>query len=377
MRSLKSLFLFAIVLIVLQNNVIGQKLTYKPGAGIKLSNEKEEWSLRLLGYIQSTFTYHQQHENNTVQDAFFVRRARVDLIFDYLKKYQMFFEFDGRGSRTELVLAQVDVKYYKNNKIRVGKFITPFSPENNRSSRSLSTVERYAGLNSMFLLPGLDTQYGIMLLGSSNSLEYYLSVTNGNGKASQNLKENNDAKDFQGRIRFKTGDNLKLGLALNYAKEEAQVLKLADHTFSNFNEASVNGKRFGYLAEFEYINKSFMFRGEGFQYHFLDELSAANQIKRLIGGYLELGYFLSGNTSNGIQLVGRYETSQYAEYATQIAGPTNLNTFLIGTNFYKDGIFRLQVDLVYDKANENSGLTGRLYGKDSALQLLTMLQIKF
>ncbi len=377
MRSRKSLFLFGILLVVFQSNVFSQKLSYKPGAGVKLSNEKEEWSLRLLGYIQSTFTYHQQHENNTVQDAFFVRRARVDLIFDYLKKYQMFFEFDGRGSRTELVLAQVDVQYYKNNKIRVGKFISPFSPENNRSSRSLSTVERYAGLNSMFLLPGLDTQYGIMFLGSTNSLEYYLSLTNGNGKASQNLKENNDAKEVQGRVRFKTVKNLKFGAALSYAKEEAQKLKLADHTFSNFNEANVKGKRFGYLAEFEYIKNAFMFRGEGFQYHFLDDLSTVNQIKRLIGGYLELGYFLSGNTSDGVQLVGRYETSRYAEYASQISGPNNLNTFLVGTNIYKDGIFRLQIDLVYDKANKNSRLTGRLNGKDDALQLLTMLQIKF
>ena len=120
-----------------------------------------------------------------------------------------------------------------------------------------------------------------------------------------------------------------------------------------------------------------MFRGEGFQYHFLDDLSPANQIKRFIGGYLELGYFLSGNTSDGVQLVARYETSRYAEYASQVSGPTNLNTFLVGTNIYKDGIFRLQIDLVYDKANENSLLTGRLEGKDGSLQLLTMLQIKF
>lgn len=62
-------------------------------------------------------------------------------------------------------LAQVDAKIRGSNTIRAGKFINPFSPKNNRSTSRLTTIERYSGLNSIFLLPALDAQFGVMFFG--------------------------------------------------------------------------------------------------------------------------------------------------------------------------------------------------------------------
>lgn len=365
------------VYIFVSISLSGQSLSYKPGAGIKLSNETEQWSFRTLGYVQSTFTYHNQKENGSVDNSFFVRRARLDFIFDYLDKYQLFIEIDGRGGRTELVLAQVDIEYIDNHKIEVGKFITPFSPENLRSSRALSTVERYTGLNSMFLLPGLDTQYGIMFFGKFDKLGYYLSITNGNGKASDNLAENNNAKDLQLRLEYNLTDEFKFGGSFNLADELSQELKLVDHTFEKFNTAKITGRRNGYLGYAEYENKSFLLRGEAFLFQFNNDLSSEQQIENFIGGYGEIGYFISGSYSHGLQLIGRYETASYDYIHQSLNGPTVMNSFVLGPNIYLDGIFRLQINLIYEKADSPSLITGRFEGKEDDLQLLTMLQIKF
>jgi phosphate-selective porin OprO and OprP len=224
---MKKIIAFFFIMLLLSSFGYTQSLSYKPGDGIRLSSDEEEWSFRLLGYVQSTFTYHNEGRNDAVQNSFFVRRARLDFIFDYLDKYQIFFELDGRGSRTELVLAQVDVEYFDNQKIQAGKFITPFSPENYRSSKGLSTVERYSGINSMFLLPALDTQYGIMFYGSFFSLDYYFSITNGNGKASDNLKEDNNAKDFQLRLAYSFSKELKIGGSINLSDEKSTNFKIS------------------------------------------------------------------------------------------------------------------------------------------------------
>lgn len=371
---------FLISLLFIQfifTSLFSQTLTYKPGSGIKLSNQEEKWSLRTLGYVQSTFTYHNQKENNKVDNSFFVRRARLDFIFDYLDKYQLFIELDGRGSRTELVLAQVDIEYIDNHKIEVGKFITPFSPENMRSSRALTTVERYSGLNSFFLLPALDTQYGIMFMGSFDRLKYFFSITNGNGKASDNLVENNNFKDIQIRLDYKATDNLLFGASLNLANEELQEIKLVDHTFESFNSAKIKGKRTGILGHAEYQNDKVLLRGEAFMFNFDNEPTAEKQLSRFIGGYGELGYFISGNYSEGLQLIGRYETSRFDDIHLSLTGPSKLNAFLLGPNIYLDGIFRLQINIVYEKINLPSQLKGRFENKDSNLQVLTMLQIKF
>lgn len=365
------------VYIFVSISLSGQSLSYKPGAGIKLSNETEQWSFRTLGYVQSTFTYHNQKENGSVDNSFFVRRARLDFIFDYLDKYQLFIEIDGRGGRTELVLAQVDIEYIDNHKIEVGKFITPFSPENLRSSRALSTVERYTGLNSMFLLPGLDTQYGIMFFGKFDKLGYYLSITNGNGKASDNLAENNNAKDLQLRLEYNLTDEFKFGGSFNLADELSQELKLVDHTFEKFNTAKITGRRNGYLGYAEYENKSFLLRGEAFLFQFNNDLSSEQQIENFIGGYGEIGYFISGSYSHGLQLIGRYETASYDNIHQSLNGPTVMNSFVLRPNIYLDGIFRLQINLIYEKADSPSLITGRFEGKEDDLQLLTMLQIKF
>ena len=216
-----------------------------------------------------------------------------------------------------------------------------------------------------------------MLKGMLNKLSYYLSITNGNGKASDNLTEDNNFKDLQIRLDYKLTDVILFGASFNLANEAAQELKLANHSFENFNTAKINGKRNGFLGHIEYLKEDILLRGELFTYKFEGDLSADQQVGKFIGGYGELGYFISGNNNNGLQLIGRFETAQYDNVHSSLIGTTSLNSYLFGPNIYLDGIFRLQLNVIYEKANSPSVLRGRFDGKYNDLVFLTMLQIKF
>lgn len=372
--------IFILILVTLLFNThqgVAQQLDYKPGGGLTVESVEEQWKIQLLGYVQSTFTYHTVQEENSVDNEFFVRRARLDFILDLHEKYQWFIELDGRGSRTELVLAQFDIRYHPRHTIRVGKFITPFSPENNRSSRALTTVERYNALNSMFLLPALDTQYGVMFMGKFTRIRYFLSVTNGNGKASANVRENNNAKDFQLRLSNQSSDAFSFGGSINYSNELSQSLGLYDHTFKPINQVPISGERFGYLLDAHYTKNRLLLRGEYFQYHFLDDLSQDLMIDGFAGGYAELGYFLSGDTREGFQLIGRFENAQYLMDQQAIPGAHVLRSYILGHNWYLDGLFRLQTNIIFEAADgEDSVSAGRWGDEKSGVIFLIMAQVK-
>lgn len=351
---------------------------YTPGAGVSWQSEDSLAQFRILGYVQATGNYHPHFDDANPGNAFFVRRARIDIDFDYLDLYQIFFEFDSRGSRTEMVLAQLDIQFWDKYTLRVGKYITPFSPENYRSSRGLSTIERYNALNSIFLIPALDTQYGVMLFAKYPKFEYYLSLSNGNGKASQNIKESNNAKDFQARLIYNISTAVNAGASFNYAIEETQVLSLVDHQFNSFNSISITGERLGWLGDIAYQRDKWLLRGEAFAYSFTNPVSQQNQARGFWGAYGELGYFLFGNKSDGFQLIGRYERASYIDPADFVQGPGHIQSFLLGHNWYKNGIFRLQTNIIYELTDESSSLRDvRLTGKDHALLVMAMLQLKF
>lgn len=364
--------------VMISQNIYSQTIAYKPGNGLHISSENNDWDFLFSGYINSIYVFHNVNENNAIQNNLSVHRARIDLGFNYLNDYNLFFEFDAAGQRTEMVLAQIQARIFSSNFLLAGKFINPFSPENNRSTSGLSTIERYSGLNSMSLLPALDAQYGLMFFGSSSNLNYYLSVTNGNGEAAQNISENNNSKDITARLEYKTSPDFRFGASIDYTKEEAQQLNLVDHTFDSFNTENVNGKRFGYLGNFEYDENPYLFRGEVFQYNFNEGLSASNEVKNFLGGYLEAGYFLFGNKNNGVQLIGRFETARYGKVIYNFIGPTVLNSYLLGTNWYANTIFNYQLNLIYEDANKNSLLPlTRLTNMNNEFEILSTVQLKF
>lgn len=353
--------------------------TWLPGNGFTINLPDHQADAGIKGYIQSTYNVYGVHENGAVSNEFFVRRARLDFIFRYRDRYELFFEFDGAGAdRTQMVLAQMDVEYMAGHYIRAGKFITPFSPENNRSSSGLSTVERYSALNSLFLLPAFDTQFGVMLFGRIRELEYYLSVTNGNTSASANIREDNNHKDFQFRLAYPFRDDLRYGLSFYHSVHQTQNLQLVGHSFSAFNEVPVTGRRYGMLADSEWYYGNWHTRSELFLIRFSEPLSDDHQAGWFYGSYTELGYMLQGGERNGHQLIGRLEAAQIFDHHPGLQGASRLYSLLAGHNWYAaDGLLRFQTNIIYHLSDQPSTLADSRYeGYSSNFEILLMLQLK-
>src|ERR1700709_2284858 len=155
------------------------------GGGVFVKSPDGQALFRLYGYAQPTFTYTARDNGLAFGETDFrVRRARLDFAADYEERYKLFVEVDAApADGTALVEAYVQAAYVKDRQyLRFGKFITPFSTENLRSSRALDTVERYLALNAAFTLPALDVQFGPMLWGyldPGKKVTYYAGVGKG------------------------------------------------------------------------------------------------------------------------------------------------------------------------------------------------------
>ncbi|MCB0288526.1 MAG: hypothetical protein KDE57_17830, partial [Calditrichaeota bacterium] len=88
MHSFQKKLWHLLLLTLISLPVFAQQLAYKPGGGVALFSDEDMWKLRLLGYIQSNQTLHTATENDAISNEFFVRRARLDFIFDYKNRYQ-------------------------------------------------------------------------------------------------------------------------------------------------------------------------------------------------------------------------------------------------------------------------------------------------
>ena len=284
------------------------------GGGVFVKSPDGKALFRLYGYAQPTFTYTDEDNGATFEETDFrVRRARIDLSADYDDRYKLFLELDGAPSDgTALVEAWVQAAFVKDRHfLRAGKFITPFSTENTRSSRSLDTVERYLALNAMFSLPALDVQLGPMLWGhldKGKRFTYFVGVWNGNASAGAgvvsgqrgNARDNNGDKEIQGRLNAKWTDELTTGIAFDVDKEEAQTLTLASYSGARFLAIPVLGDRRGVNLDAHWKRGRLSLDSEWLSFDFED--SAAE----LMGGYVQAAFWARGSeAAGGVQPVLR------------------------------------------------------------------------
>lgn len=337
------------------------------------------WNFGVMGYIQGTWNYYHPQTAVKPDHEFFVRRAVTDFEFIYQDKYRFFMEIDARGeSRYEMVIAQIDIQYAKDQHLVAGKYMTPFSPENHRTSRALNTIERYSALNSMFKLPSMTSQYGVMLNGKIRAFDYYLGFINGNGTTSKNIREDNNAKELQARVRWNVNPDLKFGTGFDYSRENQQILGLWDHTFEIYSRDTISGKRLGYLLEYDWIIKNWSLRGEGIHFFFSDRFKQEKRIGQFYGGYLEAGCFLSGSAKQGFQLIGRFERAQFLKTYDGFSGPKRNDSFIIGYNWYFNELLRWQTNVIHDRLDRKVVISDSRYNyKKDGYQVLSMIQMKF
>jgi hypothetical protein len=355
------------------------------GGGFFVRSPDGDFQFRQLGYVQSVASlFHDDFERADAPGDFSIRRARVDWLVDFHDRYQLFIEFDGGpgsvpgSSDFALVEAKLtaDVDAAGNYQVVAGKFVSPFSTENLLSSRSQDTVERYAALNSMFLLPALDVQYGAMLRGYflHRDLEVMAGVFNGNGRANDNLSDDNGDKEVQLKFNYRPNERLKLGLGFDHTNEESQSLQLRGLSFTPWVAVPVHGTRRAVTADFAWSDGPLSLRGEALWADFADAGA------QLTGGFLQGARFLSGDSTDGLQALLRLETASLDSDLLSGAAGDRIDAFTLGLNWFWGGNFRLQLDAVGEHYNGLTNLpddASRVVGEGWKPYLLTELQIKF
>ena len=331
--------------------------------------------LRMLGYVQGQANVFDGALDRSSSHDFSLRRARLDFLVALHDDYQLFVELDGAPDRTALVEARLDMTLAGEAlKLRAGKFTSQFSTENARSSRSIDTVERYLALNSLFLLPALDTQYGLMAhgrAGGDQRFNWSLGVYNGNGSANANARDNNDAKEVQAKIGYQWTESFSTRLALDYAEEEAQTLSLVSAGFNRFASVDIDGTREGIGGDLHWSGGDWSLRAEAMGFRF--DAVAEDEVA-LYGGFLQPAWFLSGNDSQGTQLLLRLETSQLD--ARTNPDTDGLHAATLGVNWFVNPNVRLQVNGIATHLDGPSTPQGFTQSR-TLPSLLTQLQFKF
>ena len=355
------------------------------GGGVFVKSPDGKALFRLYGYAQPTFTYTDEDNGATFEETDFrVRRARIDLSADYDDRYKLFLEFDGAPSDgTALVEAWAQAAYVKDRHyLRAGKFITPFSTENTRSSRALDTVERFLALNAMFSLSALDVQFGPMLWGhldKGKRFTYFAGVWNGNASAGAgvvsgqrgNARDNNGDKEIQGRLNAQWTDALTTGIAFDIDTEEAQTLTLASYSGARFIALPVSGDRRGVDLDAHWKRGRLSLDSEWLSFDFED--SGAE----LAGGYVQAAFWARGSeAAGGVQPVLRAEVAELSGDALAGIDGERIVAVTLGANVWFNGRTRWQVNVI---GEDFDGRGNGSFRKGSGWRptVLNQFQVKF
>lgn len=353
------------------------------GGGLYVKSPDGKTLFRLYGYAQPQLTYTDEDNGLAFEETDFrVRRARVDFTVDYDDRWKLFLEYDGASSDgTALVEAWGQAAYVKGRHyLRFGKFITPFSTENLRSSRAMDTVERYLALNAMFGLPALDVQFGPMLWGyvdPGRKVSYFVGVWNGNASAGAgvvdgqrgNARDNNGDKEYQGRVNVQWNDALTTGVAFDIDREEDQTLTLPSYSGGRFISIPVTGDRQGWNADAHWKRGRLSLDTEWLTFDFED--SGAE----LTGGYVQALYWLRGSENGGVQPVLRAEVAELSDAPLEVDGE-RVEAVTAGANVWFNGWTRWQINVIGERFDGRGNGTFRA-GSGWRPTVLNQLQIKF
>ncbi len=367
----------------------------KGGGGFFIRTEEAQ--LRILGYVQALGAVYDGSLNRSDGNGEFdIRRARLDFIVDFSDKFQAFVEIDGGpgstpgGSDFGLIVATGNWKIFDDDlQLLFGKIITPFNNEDTTSSRSIDTIERGVAINSLFVLPATDAQFGVEThgaLGAKNEWIYRLGIYNGNGQANDNIDEDNEQKEIQARLNYVWSPELITGLALDFTSEEEQLLTVFDLGFSAYLSIPVKGSRRGVDVHFEWRPHPWHLTGEFLALQFDGNenpagatsggvpLIAQNDHINFYGGYIQPSYFIQGNHSEGVELLFRAE-GVTIDAETGGDGDT-LYAGTLGLNWFISPNTRLQVNAIGHYFNGPSAIRG-FDDSEFIPLLLTEMQFKF
>ena len=259
--------------------------------------EKVRQYLRVTGFIQALYEWHDADKNNTTDiSSFSVRRARLTLAGDLYKgkagllDYRLYFDIS-RVPKSPVLDMWFRYQPCKEFGIQLGQFKNPITFEASISPSKYDFIDfSYAvsnlakmGKNDVVGLDETARDIGFQLFGGFlhrdgySIINYNIGVLNGSGI---NTKDNNKSKDVFGRLTFKTSKDF--ALTAYYQWGEANLAKF-------FSEEQIKGE-YGWNKNPEYVT---MHRwGGGFNYDSKQGFARGEYIAGLTGSLVSEGVYV-------------------------------------------------------------------------------------
>ncbi len=209
-----------------------------------------EEGVNIFGYLQTQYdaTFYDDTES-----TFNFNRARIGAMGNIPYDFSYYFlmetsPFKKDGPKAYLLDAFITYNRYDFAKISVGSFKVPFGLELGTPCHSLHTINRSKVVSE---LTSPDRDMGIMLLGGSDTtlLRYSVAMTNGTGLLTE---DNDNYKEFIGRVIFNPTECLNVGGSFKYGKSETTVAGAEDDERTRYG-AELEFKKGNLLVQAEYI----------------------------------------------------------------------------------------------------------------------------
>ncbi|HMG81911.1 MAG TPA: porin [Ferruginibacter sp.] len=342
---------------------------------------------QLSGYTQIRY---QTYPKANKPDGFDIRRARLLLQGSITSKwdYGIQIDFVGGSASTPaganttttntvitptLLDAYISYKAADYLKFTAGQMLLPLSAENNVSDKVMETVDRSQVVNALVARKGdglngiIDSignqngrDLGIQLSGSFLKIQgryifdYYAGLFNGAG---MNEPDNNESKDFSGRLVIHPFKILTIGGSYYNGYDRFAKTPTKDQQRTRWGtELTLNYKALS-------IRSEFMRGQDGNDRHLAAQLTPAIHQ----GWYAQACYFV---VPNKLQAVFKYDT--YSPIVNPASPGLNkikdANTYLIfGVNYFFNPTVKLQAD--YSWRTEQGDIPAVQYNDVATIQL--------
>lgn len=323
--------------LLINKNLIRQEEadSIRAEAAIKAQEQKEKQksfavnarrAIQISGYTQLRF---QSLQEAGKPDGLDIRRARLDFRGNVTPVWEYRLQLD-MASTPKIIDAYTVFKPYDFIKFEVGQFKIPFSLENLTQSNNMETIERaqvveaLVARNKDVIGNNNGRDIGLQVFGSlfkfknGYFLDYYAGVFNGAGI---NTTENNEAKDYSGRLILHPLKGLDIGGSVYNGKDKI--------------EKNDNYKRERWGGEISYTYKSLSIKGE--------YIEGRDADTRRNGYYAQISDYI---WQKKLQLIAKYDV-----YDANKSIDKDMTTNIIGGfNYYFNDFAKIQVN--YTSRNE-------------------------
>lgn len=318
------LFIFAFAFHV--QTVFSQGCEDEAATSTSANAEDKPVTIRLFGYLQPEYDY---TFSDPAVSTFGFRRARLGVTGKVLKDFSYYFMLEASpfiGGVGSAYLMDAFITYEKYNwaRVSVGSFKQPFSLEVATPCFALTTIDRSIVADQL-VAPQRD--YGLMLLGGNKftKFRYAVALMNGSGL---NQKDNNNKKDFVGRVTYKLFDFLAVGGSFRYGYPINE-----DEDRTTFGgEFLINHKKLAVQGEYIYDEGDFNRAAGGGCGSTPVDLGEKRD-----GAYIMLTYDLPHN----LQPVFKYE---YFDPNIDVKKIGYMEMMTVGLNYFHNDYIRIQLN---------------------------------